>query len=359
VKEKIKKYVSVFIVLAVLVLPLFMYHSLLRKRAGEALAYSHDLLWAAVLLCLLFSALALICFLRLFSLGEESEEEAEEIWDNAYEEESSFEKPEENSLAMEEYPELFRKSKEAFLSEKEPHSPLENILRTLEMQKSTDEEPQESDGASVRETDEEVISFLSSGDKGDAQRNDIYDNIPDSLPEGYEPYTLYGDEEDENEEEDVTAVEEAVEERKRKAPFLAALALTFAVALSYGSAFALSYCYTAPEKDGIRVGRMFFEKEYLWTDAKSYTVDSTVFGKLRICVEMKDGCKRNIIPAGLIATEEGEGEFASIYAYAAYADEKLSEAGAKKMVKDKKALERDFSQKEDGSYEYVKKIIKE
>lgn len=345
-KGNIKKIILISLPALTFVVPVLLYVLFLKGRVAEMLAYEGGQLWTVIVIGAVCAAFVYVLSDKLFSSFTVQEDDEEELqW-----EEDAFEREEnENSLAMEEYPELFSKREaedetEAVPSYRESLKKAFDACREQEITEDTTPDSNE-----VEEDRSYFDSFVCFEKKEEARG--LYDDIPCELPEGYVPFV-----EDSEEEEEEEGVDEEAYETPAGALRYGAV-LVMCILISFVSAFACSFSYTGVSRDGVFLSSMFSQKEYKWSDAKNYSVDTTFFGKLRITVTMKDGAEAEIVPHSLNITDVEEGGFESLYEYAAFADEKLSGLGAQKSIENEDAIVREYENRDDGAFEYVKKIL--
>ncbi len=348
-KGNIKKILKLALPTVTFAVPVLLYVFLLGKRASGMLAYAGGDLWVVMGIGAACSICTFVLLERVLSSFSEQIEEDEE-WQ--WEEETFLSERCEDSLAMEEYPELFLK-REAYEEQSAVPSYRENLKKAFEAcrEQGTVEENDEIIGP-----DEDVQLYLDSFTESEKkEEKSLYEDVPVELPEGYVPYTQEAEDEDEQEQEQEDGDEELCESHPRA--FSRVMILALCIIISFSSAFVFSFSYTGVSREGIFVSSVFSQREYKWGDAKEYSVDTTFFGKLRISLTMKDGTEAEIVPHSLSFTDMGEGSFESLYEYAVFADEKLSKAGAQKRISDEDAIIREYENRDDGTFEYVKKII--
>lgn len=325
---------------------LVLYHLLLLSNVKGAMLYGGVRYYLVMIVAVLFSLVPMFLW-REDSRAQKGEEE--EKWE--YEPlEESLDVGEDVSLAFMEYPELFLK-KEADEEETEGektdapsyHEALERAMASQKAEYVPEEEESliENDG---------IFSFEKS-EKEDIP--DIYSDIPDTLPEGYEITEESEEEEDDGDgDEPQQLIEDSRKMRIRK---VAATVLSFLIPLVFS--FAMSKNYVVYGEDGLTVSTPFEEKTYIWQFCRSFEIGPSFFGdSLSFVLYMSDGEKVELLPSDFKADNSFYEKYDSEYAYSVAVSEKLIRAGAAKTVKEKNTLESSLALREDMG-EYVKKLI--
>ncbi len=186
----------------------------------------------------------------------------------------------------------------------------------------------------------------------DAAVQELYADLPNELPEGYE---LPDQSEDEAEDfwED-----EKLEELPPRSPFWEVLPILCAV-----SAFVLVLLFTASfwtkaGDDGIWVSRFGKIRAYTWDQVTAYTVDAGFAGgEMKLTFQMSDGRQVKIAPSSYTETGMFSDQYENLYQYWLHADNMLSAAGADKTVAQKQYLADTYMSDDDSVWRYVRQII--
>ncbi len=344
--DKRKKFLRILLRVlssATVAVPLLMYHLLLISNVKGAMLYGKVSYLLVMIVSVLFSFVPLLLWREA---PEVQKGEDEEKWVYTPSEES-FEESENVAIATEEYPELFlnKEAGEEKSEKAEAPSYLEAIEKAMASQKA-EYIPEE---AEINFSDDDIFSFEKSEDE--EKIPDIYSDIPDTLPKGYEMLEEPWEEEEETDEPQSIFAER----RGMKIKKIAATVLSFLIPLSV--AFAMSKNYVVYDEDGFTVSTPFEKKDYLWQFCRSYEIAPSFFGdSLSFVLYMNDGEKIELLPTDLRIDNSFYEKYASEYAYSVAVSEKLIRAGAAKTVKEKNTIESSLALREDIG-EYVKKLI--
>lgn len=345
-------------------MPLTLYFVLISLGAQGAMMYTRN---GAFLVCIisLATALAVPVVIKDVLLCEKNayEEEPYQDGEEAFEpcEETSSAQTDDFGKAREEYPELFGRSAEvgevADTEKREASHPYyEALVNAMSAQRITKKEIEEISVAG--ESVPELCDILGVEKKEENKvGHDIFDDLPDTLPEGYRLPDADEDEEDCEYEE----WEEELGEyrlKKAKSPVLLKVCVcVIVVLLSLGVGVLLSFRSTLYGDDGFTVRSLASSTKYKWSDCTEYEIGPTFAGdRIKLTVRTSDNKEVELLPFGAVMTEEFYEKYESVYDYALMAEEKLSEEGAKKTVRERGTLENEFVSGTDIG-EYVKKLI--
>lgn len=194
--------------------------------------------------------------------------------------------------------------------------------------------------------------YCAPAEEEDAAVREMYADLPQELPEGYE---LPAEEEDE--EPDFWEDEE-LEELPPRSPFWELLPILCAVsAFVLVLLFAASF-WTKAGEDGILVSRLGKVRTYTWDQVTAYTVDAGFAGgEMRLIFQMSDGRQVKITPSSYTQTDAFSYQYENLYQYWLHADNMLSAAGADKTVVQKQYLTDTYMSGDEGDWYYVRQII--
>lgn len=335
--------------------PTLLYVLLVKLRAGDALMYSGGSLLFVALSSVVCACIVWFFLVRPLKKEEmppsaEIDEAEDEYTDVTIEEE----KPD-VSCAMEEYPELFRERSEGENENGGSPAYFEALTKALNAQRAAGFAEKQESGEIAG--DDRFADLFVRSEPEESFRPDIYENLPETLPEGYE---LRKEDEDVEEEYDEVAEDEVLIEKKAGfGETVATKAIAFAagllIALVIG--FVMSLSLTVYSDSGVSVLSAGKTKNYTWKDCASYEIAPSVLGdRLSVVMYMKDGEKVKLLPSDLSFSEEFLSKYANVYDYAADACESLDSVGAEKTVRERKTIEGEFFENE-ALCEYVKKMI--
>lgn len=250
---------------------------------------------------------------------------------------------------IEEYSELYRNCD----NDNKPVRSVPDIATAISAQKSVicDESSADHD---EDERDRIWNEFISDKSEDNTDVSSIYDNIPDTLPEGF---SFTEDEDDDENEDSPESDVDGVCPRRPFPAVRAAAAVICAASVIFGAA--LSRVYVADTADGISVGKLFGKESYSWSDTEKIEISPGSLGDdLRVLAYMNDG-KKYTLCSGLMLRGDGAAAHfgmsnAQVYAYIC---RRASEGGAELSVRDKKTIQSTFENSEE--WEYVSEMIGE
>lgn len=340
---------------AVAVGPVLLYVFLLKMRAGDALMYSGGSLVFVVLSSVICACVVWVFLVRPLKKAEAAPLEENDEEEDEYAKAATEECSPGVSFAMEEYPELFRERSEEESKSSSSPAYFDALTKAFNAQKSNGfSEPDER----VEDTGDDIFAdFFSKKENEEDTCSDIYINLPETLPEGYELRT-----EDEDFEEELYEESEDEEPFEKKAGFgetvltkAIAFAIGLVVALAIG--FVASLFFTVYSENGFSIVSIGMTKNYTWQDCARYEIAPTLFGdRLSVVMYMKDGEEVKLLPSDLSFSKEFSKEYANVYEYAAQACSAMESAGAEKTVRERNTIEGEFFENESVS-EYVKAMI--
>lgn len=343
-RKKLRRLLVAALTVITTVLPPLLYSFLIRRGLDGVYMFGGDsFFWVGAVSVL--GAAGIMIVLR--GREEPRSEEPEESEDDSFE---YFEDSPavDTATAREEYPELFSKKEKG---EDEPaisSSYHEALAAALNAQKAEYTEPAQDDKSEVGDAE----SFLYEKKEEDIPAS-LWDDLPDTLPEGYKAYeeeTDLDESADESEDEDSVFEEQQLFGGIFKRVILTILLI--AVPLGF-SAF-MSFFRTDYSAEGIALRSPLGNREYAWKDCVAYEIAPSFFGdRLSFTVVMDDGTEIELLPSDMLIVGD---DFDDPYAYGVYVAEKLSYANAEKKVCERDTLESDLVLREDIG-EYVKKLI--
>ena len=353
IKNTVRNFVSFITAACVAVAPTVLYVFLLRRRTAGALMYSGGALLSIAFLSVICAGVLWLILKK--PLYEKQTDDCEES--QGYEDLSESAEPfesEEASSAREAYPELFERRENKDEVQSAP-SFYDALTKAIGEQKAEfvpeDEEKDEpfdyDDSFFIKTEKEKPIP-------------DIYDSIPDTLPEGYT--VSYEEEYDEDEDGEYDEQKSAENETKRRYSFgetiaSKALAALASLMILTAASVLLSQSFTVYSADGISVTSFGREKTYGWEDCRMYEISPSVLGdRLSVKLYMSDGAEIQLLPSDLSFSEEFEKSFGTVYSYALHASERMTASGAQKTVKERNTIESEFINREIIG-EDIKKLI--
>ena len=334
-KERTVKILKRSIAAAVFILPCLIYYFITKKNAGASLLYTAPFLWVVAGISL---AAALFSYIILRKSAPEDYEEVPEERDCFSELSSSPEPFTPQELA--EYPEFAEIS---MPEEDAEYSYASDIARAINAQKATG--AAKSVAESAADTDF-VWDETAKSEELPEGINELYENIPDTLPEGYSVAN------DCTEEPEFRGGYRVKRSRLGDTLLSKALCVTVSLLISAGLALLFSDSITKESENGY-----FDGTEYTWQDIKTVTVSEKILGSLSIEVTANDGNKTELFPATLIKGEKFSEKYDSIYAYMAHAVREMRKCGADVKTKDEGSITAAYKDTEDGSWKYISEII--
>ncbi len=327
-----KKYLHIIKIIAAFILlcaPCALHFIFLDARlSGDELLYSYSgALWVLTPL----SGIAACIALR----GENEAEIDDEEFDDSYD------APDEGAVVdgetyIEEYSELYRTEN---AGEELAASCAPDIAAAISAQKAVAEDDTVSNDGRDSAWEEFVGDI--SEEKSYA---DIYDNIPDTLPEGF------SFDEEEEDADDAEEEESAFEAPVTRVPVLRiAAAAVCAVCIVLGAV--LSGSYVAPSDGGVAVKG----KNYSWSNVEQIEISPAALGDgLRVVALMSDGKKATVCSDSMFAGDAAKDLRGDIEVYA-HICELAKAGGAGVYVRDRKSIEASFGDSED--WELVSEMI--
>lgn len=218
--------------------------------------------------------------------------------------------------------------------------------RTVQADFPLEEEPHEEDDSAWD------ALYCAPAPAEDAAAREMYADLPQELPEGYELPVQSEDEETDFWED------EELEELPPRSPFLELLPILCAVsAFVLVLLFAASF-WTKAGEDGIWVSRFGKVRAYTWDQVTAYTVDAGFAGgEMRLTFQMSDGRRVKIAPSSYARTDAFSDQYENLYQYWLHADNMLSAAGTDKTVAQKQYLADTYMSDDEGVWRYVQQII--
>ncbi len=326
-KERIIKNLKRCLALLIFLVPVALYLILTRYRAGSAVLYVAPHQVPVVVL-----SLAAGLFSYLVLRREAADERVEE--EEAPGEEKVTEHYEVSDVPLEEYPEFYTEREQ---EEEISYDVAESISTAISAQKETLAE--ETDAPDYSAWDEFV------GDRpGDDIPRELYDDIPDTLPEGYSAP-------EETEEEEIEFDRGYTVKRWHPGETVLSkvICTLVAAALAFGTAFAASFAVMPETEEGFG--------KYKWSDAETVTVSQKLLSSLSVEVRTADGKKTELFPASLFSGESFSQKYDNVYDYMAHAVRMMTSEGAELTVLNGDEIEQSFKDTEDGSWEYVSEMI--
>ena len=185
---------------------------------------------------------------------------------------------------------------------------------------------------------------------------DIYDSIPDTLPEGY-VFPLADDYDEEEWEDDEEPLEAEREEPLKVAMAIRAAAAALLIAISLGASFLSGAAVTAFYEKSISVSTAFGKKTYTLDECVEYEIAPSLFGdRLTVTLRMSDGERVKLLSSSTVEGEGLEKEHGSLYAYVLSVCEELKNKGVERTVRERKTIESELAEREDIG-ETVRKLI--
>lgn len=192
------------------------------------------------------------------------------------------------------------------------------------------------------------------GDSTDDSYRELYENIPDTLPEGYG--VLREEDSEQAEESDDTHLYEEVG-ISRRLHYAKQIAAVLLLVLSAGTAVLMSKVFTAVDENGVTLSGVFGGTEYKWSDTVLLTAEASAFSDTRLTVKAEtDGKKKVTVMSpsfviGDAGRRSGDGETA----LCARILRGAAASGADIFVKDADTLADMFEGSADE--EYIREII--
>ncbi|MBE6587951.1 MAG: hypothetical protein E7647_06015 [Ruminococcaceae bacterium] len=326
-----------------------LYFYLVKKGAGDAMMYSAGSVVFVVLI-------SLIGAFAVYLILKRPADEPEACEDCSFEEDAEREETEafvahdgdESLEARELYPELFRE-RDVEEAQAAP-AYYEALTKALGSQKA-ELVPESED---TQESAEETEDILAVEKKDPEKLPDIYDSIPDTLPEGY---TVWEEDEEPDEQEEQEETEEKPAPRRSKI-FSRALAVVLIAALSASFGFVSGADCTVYSDGGFEVKSLFAKESYSWQDCEKVEIAPSFFGdRIAVTLYMKDGTEHALLPSDLVFSDGFYEKYSTVYSYAIHAVEAMTECGAEKTVKERKTIESEFLRRTDIG-EYISELIK-
>lgn len=186
----------------------------------------------------------------------------------------------------------------------------------------------------------------------DAAARELYADLPQELPEGYE---LPCESEEEPEEfwED-----EDMEDFRPCSPVREVLPIFSAVSAFVLILLLATSFWTKAGEEGIWVSRFGKVRAYTWDQVTAYTVDAGFAGgEMKLTLQMKDGKQVKIAPSSYAQTSVFSDQYENLYQYWLHADNMLAAAGADKTVVQTQYLADTYMSGEEEIWYYVRQII--
>lgn len=327
-----------------------LYLTLIRGHAAGALMYSLDLVWLVVSVSLVC---AFLVFLVLSSFPKKEEDNFDEADYYEGEEHDSF-CVQVQDAPLDEYPELFVREGVAGDLSAERFSYRDAVQRALDSQRASAEcEDVSEKSEAIGDPLSELYGTSAPKEQENFIFDSIYNDLPDTLPEGY-----VSPEEEECEDEE----EEEIYEEEDGSSFVkgAVMRVLLVILLSVVpilTAYVSSYGFCAYYEDRVEKRNAFFTLRYEWSDSIYYEVAPSFFGdSLSVTFTADDGADIELMPSSLVCFADFYEKYSSVYSFAVDVCEKMDAAGAKKQVKERNTIEGKFTHREDIG-EYVEKLI--
>lgn len=343
-----KRHIHILKALAACVLfcaPCALYFLMLpHKLPGGVLLYSYSgALWVLTPLAGLSAAVAL--------KGREKPSDGQDCIEEDCDMYEEQEIPSENEVGetyIEEYSELYRNVE----NEAREEYIMPDIETAISAQKAS---PVSDDENSVEADGQDSIwsGFFADKENDAASEDPVYNNIPDTLPEGFS-FIEDSDDGESYENDDVPEEDEAFSEPRLPLMRIAAAAVCAAAIIA---SVPVSSVYTADTEKGISVGNIGGAQNYSWENVETVEVSPAALGDgIRIRARMNDGkritlCSDSMIRGSAADKDASDAElYSDICAMA-------QNGGAKINVTDRKALEASFEDSED--WIFISRILGE
>ncbi len=186
----------------------------------------------------------------------------------------------------------------------------------------------------------------------DAAARELYADLPQELPEGYElPWASEEETEDFWEDEDM-------ENFRPRSPVREVLPVLCAVSAFVLILLLAASFWTKAGEEGICVSRFGKVRAYTWDQVTAYTVDAGFAGgEMKLTLQMKDGKQVKIAPSSYAQTSVFSDQYENLYQYWLHADNMLAAAGADKTVVQTQYLADTYMSGEEEIWYYVRQII--
>lgn len=188
----------------------------------------------------------------------------------------------------------------------------------------------------------------------EAETDDLYENIPDTLPDGYS-YTETDTEDDdadgeEDEESDFESIESPEPRIVSDTPKRVIAAVLLCASLC--AAALISLKYTAVCENGVIVSKPGGKKLYEWSDMESVGAALSALSDATLTVKIKtaDGSRFTAFSSGAYITDAGKAKFESNAGICAYIVSSARERGAEIEITDAQAIEEAFRSTDDEQY---------
>lgn len=248
---------------------------------------------------------------------------------------------------IEEYSELYRNCD----NDNEPVRSVPDIATAISAQKSVicDESSADRD---EDERDRIWNEFISDKSEDNTDISSIYDNIPDTLPEGFS----FNENDEEDNCYDSISEESDNEYTVRSHRTAIRISAAFICAVCILSGALLSRVYVADTADGVTVGKLFEKENYRWSDTKTIEISPDIMGDgLRIRAHMNDGREYTLCSGLMLRGSAAAEHYISEAEMYDEICEKATNAGAAVNISDRKTIESNFKDTED--WEYISHII--
>lgn len=188
----------------------------------------------------------------------------------------------------------------------------------------------------------------------ETETDDLYENIPDTLPDGYsytetdtEDDDADGDEDEEGDLESLESPEPRIVSDKPKRIIAAVL-----LCASLCAAALISLKYTAVCENGVIVSKPGGKKLYEWSDTESVGAALSALSDTTLTVKIKtaDGSRFTAFSSGAYITDAGKAKFESNAEICAYIVSSARERGAEIEITDAQAIEEAFRSTDDEQY---------
>ena len=186
----------------------------------------------------------------------------------------------------------------------------------------------------------------------ETETDDLYENIPDTLPDGYS-YTetdtdeADGEEDENGDPESLNGPEPRIVSDTPKRIIAAVL-----LCASLCAAALISLKYTAVCENGVIVSKPGGKKLYEWSDLESVGAALSALSDTTLTVKIKtaDGSRFTAFSSGAYITDAGKAKFESNAEICAYIVSAARERGAEVEITDEQAIEEAFRSTDDEQY---------
>lgn len=189
---------------------------------------------------------------------------------------------------------------------------------------------------------------------GETETDDLYENIPDTLPDGYSYTETDTENDDANGDEDEEGDFESLESPEPRIVSDTPKRIIAAVLLcaSLCAAALISLKYTAVCENGVIVSKPGAKKLYEWSDMESVGAVLPALSDSTLTVKIKtaDGAAFTAFSSGAYITDAGKAKFESNAGICAYIVSSARERGAKVEITDAQAIEEAFRSTDDEQY---------